>query len=424
MGVAVILPKLGLTMEEATLVKWHKEIGDTVETNEVVAEVETDKSTMEIEAASSGVLLDKLFEEGDIVPVSKVICHIGDVMPQATSEKKTEEVCGSGQGRFPTKVENRNNDQNFNGLRLSPAVRKKARMLGLTFDELKLIRGSGPRNRIVLNDLESFSTSQNNVLGKDQQVTINHPKKEKETILPIEDKEPLKETLSQDVIPLNRIRSVTARKLTASFREIPQFIIKKQVDLSNINKIKNTLKSIGVKISLNDFLIQAAAKALEKNELVNVYFSDSENELKIIKNKEVNIGLAVATDNGLLVPVIRKANQLSLAEISKKRETLIKNAKSNSLSRDELTGGTFTISNLGAFDVEEFTAIVNPPETAILAVGTTIKKPIVTQDDQIEIRPTLKMIASFDHRTLDGADAAKFMKDLGQLLETDQWEVI
>jgi pyruvate dehydrogenase E2 component (dihydrolipoamide acetyltransferase) len=423
MGVAVVLPKLGLTMEEATLVKWHKEIGDTVETNEVVAEVETDKSTMEIEAASSGVLLDKLFQEGDIVPVSKVICHIGDVIPVETSEKKTEEVCDPRQGNegYPTKVENRNNDQNFNGLRLSPAVRKKARMLGLTFDELKLIRGSGPRNRIVLKDLESFITSQNNVLGKDQQVSINPPK---EAILSLEDKEPLKETLSQDVIPLNRIRSVTARKLTASFRDIPQFIIKKQVALSNITKIKNTLKSIGVKISLNDFLILAVAKALEKNELVNAYFSDSENELKIIKNKEVNIGLAVATDNGLLVPVIKKANQLSLAEISKKREMLIKKAKSNSLSRDDLTGGTFTISNLGAYDVEEFTAIVNPPETAILAVGTTIKKPIVTQDDQIEIRPTLKMIASFDHRTLDGANAAKFMKDLGQLLESDKWEVI
>ncbi|MEH7482361.1 dihydrolipoamide acetyltransferase family protein [Neobacillus drentensis] len=426
MGVAMVLPKLGLTMEEATLIKWHKEIGEKVQSNEVLAEVETDKSIMEIEATSSGILLDKLFMEGDIIPVSKVICHIGEVKIENTNERKTEP---QGKKEFQTKVENKilektNNYNKFNELRLSPAVRKKARILGLTLDELKLIKGSGPRNRIVLKDLELLTSRQDNSLPEDKPVTIDPPKKEQVFLNTQNDKLVFVESETQDVIPLNRIRSTTARKLTASFRDVPQFIIKKKVDLSKITKLRNTLKSIGIKISLNDFFIQATAKALEKNELVNAYFSDSEKELKIIKNKDINIGLAVALDNGLIVPVIKNANQLSLAEIVKKREELIQKAKTNRLSPDEVTGGTFTISNMGSFEVDEFTAIINTPESAILAIGSTIKQPIVTQDDQIEIRPMLTMIASFDHRTLDGANAAKFMKDLGQFIESDNWNII
>ncbi|WP_044747473.1 dihydrolipoamide acetyltransferase family protein [Bacillus alveayuensis] len=453
MSVAVVLPKLGLTMEEATLIKWHKEIGDKVELNEVLAEVETDKSTLEVEATSSGFLLDKLFQEGDTIPVSKVICHIGEekvTLEDSINRKakqlhadqlRNKEITTKRENQYS---ENTNNYNRYYGLRLSPAVRKKARMLGLTRDELKLIKGSGPRNRIVLKDLESFSSEQNQPLYENKQVSLNTQNHHHETTDTQKDKQGSLEIQNHDhhlidnqkdkqvsigaqindVIPLNRIRSATARKLTASFRDVPQFIIKKKVDLSCISKIRNTLKSIGIKISLNDFFIQAAAKALEKNELVNAYFSESEDELKIIKNKEINIGLAVALENGLIVPVIKNANQLSLAEIVKKREELIQKAKSNRLSREDITGGTFTISNLGSFEVDEFTAIVNSPETAILAVGSTIKQPIVTQDDQIEIRPMLTMNASFDHRTLDGADAAKFMKDLVQIIESDDWRII
>jgi pyruvate dehydrogenase E2 component (dihydrolipoamide acetyltransferase) len=433
MGVAMVLPKLGLTMEEATLIKWYKEIGEKVEYNEVVAEVETDKSTLEIEATSSGILLDKLFQEGDVIPVSKVICHIGEaeITTEDTYERKTEQLSNNTlrKEELPTKEQIKyseivKNYNRYDGLRLSPAVRKKARMLGLTFDELKLVKGSGPRNRIVLQDLELLTSTKNHSLHEDKLVTIDPPKEEQVSIDTLKDKNVLVETETDDFIPLNRIRSATARKLTASFRDVPQFIIKKRVDLRNITKLRNTLKSIGIKISLNDFFIQAAAKALEKNELVNAYFSSSENELKIIKNKDINIGLAVALDNGLIVPVIKNANQLSLAEIVKKREELIKKAKSNRLSRDEITGGTFTISNMGSFEVDEFTAIINTPEAAILAVGSTIKQPIVTQDDQIEIRPMLTIIASFDHRTLDGANAAKFMKDLGQFIESTNWNII
>lgn len=427
MGVAMVLPKLGLTMEEATLIKWHKEIGDKVENKEVLAEVETDKSTMEIEATSSGILLDKLFEEGDVIPVSKVICHIGEAATEDTYESKA--VSNNNylpeKDELQAKVEYQNHTMNNNpyyGLRMSPAVRKKARLLGLSANELATIKGSGPRNRIVLKDLEMLNSMQTDLVKDENQVTINPP--EQENMVVNFQNEKSIESKNQDVISVNRIRSVTARKLAASFRDVPQFIIKKRIDLSNITKVRNTLKSIGIQISLNDFFIQASAKALEKNELVNAYFSDSEKDLKIIKNKDINIGLAVGLDHGLIVPVIKNANQYSLAEIAKKRVELIGKANSNRLSRHEITGGTFTISNLGSYEVEEFTAIINKPESAILALGSMNKQPIVTQDDQIEIRPMLTMIAAFDHRTLDGIDAAKFMKDLGNILESDKWEIV
>jgi pyruvate dehydrogenase E2 component (dihydrolipoamide acetyltransferase) len=227
MSQAVPLPKMGLTMEEATLVKWHKKIGDLVKKSEILLEIETDKSILEIEAPLSGLLMDQRYQEGDVIPVSAVICHIGQTNQPGVPGDRTDYVPD------PNDI-----PENKTRILLSPAARRKARELGLKVEDLQSLPGSGPSNRIVLKDLELYSSKMNRQSNEQDHMPISNFQSTDQ---------------NNHIVVLNNIRSITARKLTASFRDVPQFTIKRRVDLSNINKIRNTFQSIGIKLSINDF---------------------------------------------------------------------------------------------------------------------------------------------------------------------------
>lgn len=372
----VKLPKMGSNMEEGTLIKWMKQIGDSVRKGDVLLEVETDKATLEVEAPANGYVIDQLYREGDTIPVAEVVCHIG-------GERTTA----------PTRI------------RLSPAARRIARELDLTDEELRQIKGSGPGGRVVLKDLKA--------VAKNPQPVKTEPS----------------ETVAGKENPLGRLRLITARRMTESFRDVPQFQIKRTVDLSSMLQIRQTLNasiqhSVGIRLSVNDFLIQAAALALVRHPLVNASYREKNGNPVIMVSSEVNIGLAVALDEGLIVPVISGADQLSLIAIAQRRMELMNKAKSNRLSYEEVSGGTFTISNLGSYDVDEFTALVNPPESGILAVGAVKRQPVANSLGVIEVKPLITLNASFDHRTMDGAYAAGFMKELADIIASDKWKII
>lgn len=410
MKIPVNLPKMGLTMEEATIVKWLKQAGDVVNKNDVLLEVETDKSVLEIEAPTAGTVIERLFDEGDSIKVSETICILEN-NEKGTDEKTTNPVSiqepkvvqettvvTTSRGKVPMYPR-------FPNKPVSPASRRKAYEMGLTTEEIQSIVGSGPRNRVILRDITSYSKQATHV----SQTT----KLEKPVIDPQVEYE-----------KLTTIRSLTAKKLTESFRDVPQFMIKKSIDVTNINDIKTKLSELNIKISLNDFIIQGVSVAIQKNRIVNSYFIETDTEMLIQKNNNINVGLAVAIDSGLVVPVVKEVDQLSLVDIARKREDLIQKARKNRLTPNEMNEGTITISNLGAFGVDEFNAIINKPEAAILAVGSVVKQPVVNEFDEIVVKPILTITASFDHRIIDGAVAAQFMKDLSIILESNDWKIV
>ncbi|SFJ29912.1 dihydrolipoamide acetyltransferase family protein [Thermoflavimicrobium dichotomicum] len=400
MTTEIVLPKMGLTMEEAEVLAWEKKVGDFVEKNEVILTIQTDKAALEVEAPADGILQDILVKEGEVVTVGTVLGYISN------TEKQDEPVNTLQENDSPVDEPKR--------IRMSPAARKLARENGIEIEE---IRGSGPRGRILLRDV--------------QEAIAQKSLKESKTVT-----KTVKNTVSETLttprgkgkhVPLTRMRKVIAERMTQSFMTVPQFQLKKQVDVTNILRIRNLLvssfeESIGIRLSMNDFLIQAVALTLKKHPRVNASYIDSDTKPYIYEHDDVNIGLAVAVDDGLVVPVIHHADQMSLAEIAKRRIELIEKAKKGILKPEEMSNGTFTISNLASFEIDEFVAIVNPPETGILAVGQVREQPVVV-DNRVEIKPILIVNASFDHRTIDGADGAKFMIDLVQHLQSDRWKI-
>lgn len=229
-------------------------------------------------------------------------------------------------------------------------------------------------------------------------------------------------------VNLTSMRKTIAQRMTASFMNVPQFQIKKRVDVSSIVQLRQAVvssieHSAGVRLSFNDFLIQAVALTLKKFPRVNASFIDSEGDPYILEHEDINIGLAVAIDDGLVVPVIHQADQLSLIEIAEKRTELVEKARKGLLKPEEMRGGTFTISNLGSVGVDEFVAIVNPPETGILAVGNIIEQPVLTNRHETLIKPMITLNASYDHRTIDGAYGGRFLAQLCDQLQSGQWNI-
>lgn len=418
MSTEILLPKLGLTMDEAKVVTWLKNIGDYVERNEVILEVETDKANLEVESPEEGYLVKQLANPGDTVAVGAVVgilAETKDAEIEVTSinetvEKKTEETPEEKQ----TFNENTNqpikHDEYFikgNRIRVSPAARKLAREEGI---DLTNIVGSGPRGRIILKDVKKAVEERQTKHDMEKVVDLS-VKKEKD----------------DKIIRLSSMRKTIANRMTISFQTIPQFNLKREVDCSAIEQTRKTLNELNdspVKLSLNDFIIQAVARALKKHPSVNASFVDNGSEPFIIEKARVNIGIAVALEDGLVVPVIHDADQLSITEIANKRVELIEKAKEGKLSPDDMSNGTFTISNLGGFNIDEFTAIVNPPETGILAVGKSKWTPVVNEEKEIDILPMMRISGSFDHRTIDGAEAARFMNTIVEQLQSTRWNLI
>lgn len=396
----VTMPKLGMTMTSGKITKWLKNEGEQVEQGEPLLEIETDKVTMEEEASFSGVLLKILVKEGETVQVNQPIAIIGqqgenieDLLKQSNVVEEQKEpqqkeaveakepILEQQQTLKPTKT------------RATPVARKIAKEHGI---DLTQIKGSGPSGRIQRKDVEEYLKN----LQQKQ--------------LPIQE-EPKSQPVSHTkTISLTGMRGIIADKMQKSMNIAPHYYVTMEINMEEILKLREALseKVQNAKISINTFIIKAVALAIKKYPIINSFVDNDQ----IILKEQINIGLAVALEEGLIVPVIREADKKGLSEIAYEERQLIEKAREGKLTPDEYSGGSFTISNLGMFDVTRFTAIINQPEVAILAVGKIKDTPIV-QNGQIGIKPIMEVTLSSDHRVIDGAVAAKFLKRIKEILE-------
>ncbi len=386
----VIMPKLGMTMESGLIVNWLKEEGDYVKKGEPLLDVMTDKVTIEVESFNTGYLKKILAREGEEIPVTEVIAYIG-----GKDEEVSEEII---KGRIKEKKEEKV-EVKAKKILASPLAKKLAKEMSI---DLSKISGTGPGGRIIKADV--LKVAKEAKLKKKEKIEI-----EKE----IEEKVVAPEILEK--IPLAGLRKTIAERMSKSKSEIPHITLFIDVDMSSSEIFKEKInQEIGEKkISYTDLIIKATALSLKKYQILN---STLENK-RIIIFKDINIGLAVSIKDGLIVPVIRNANKLSIEEIANKRVKLVKCARDNKLELRDVTGSTFTITNLGMYEIDYFSPIINPPEAGILAVGSIVKKPAIDREDEITVKPMLKLGLALDHRILDGAVGAKFLQYLRNILQ-------
>lgn len=415
----ITMPKLSDTMTEGRLVSWSKSVGERVERGEVLAEVETDKANMELEAFTSGILLETRVKAGDQVAVGTVIGVIGAagetaVPPPATPPTPVEPLPaavkptisaksapGDAAAQPPPLV---HGEEHHEG-RAAPAVRRQARDLGI---DVALVPGSGPGGRVLREDLARFSRSANLTAATEPGTPELLPGAE-EKILQM----PVSPVVSGEGQPLSRMRAAIARTVTDSWQNIPHFSVTMEVAMDAAEEVRRELKLSGTALSVNDFIIKAASLALRHYPLVNASFSDT----RIICHDSINVGLAVGLPDGLLVPVLRGCDTLLLRDIATESRRLIAAARNGRLVEAELTGGTFTISNMGRHKVTAFTAVILPPQSAILAVGE-VREAVVPRKGLPIIAQVMTLTLSADHRILDGVYAAEFLGQVRHYLET------
>jgi pyruvate dehydrogenase E2 component (dihydrolipoamide acetyltransferase) len=416
MATEIKLPRLGQGMESGTIVKWLKSEGERVEKGEPLYELDTDKVTQEVEADASGVLLKIAVAEGE-VPVGRTVAVIGEEGETATvadeagqngdgapasaekpapaparDEERERGREASAAPAAPTQGDGRVSGSEPQGrIKASPLARRIARERGIDLAELT---GTGPEGRIVAEDVERAETARPAEL-----VAQSHKVAPPGEI---------------EVIPLTNVRKTIARRLTEAWT-VPVFQLTIDADMTRALAVREQLVERAgdrPKPTVTDLLTKISAVALMQNRAVNAHFAED----GIRRFPTADVGLAVAAPQGLVVPVIRRAESLSVLEIAAARADVVSRARDNKLRREDLDGGTFTISNLGMFGVEQFIAVLNPPQAAILAVGATIDKP-VARDGEIVLRPMLTLTLTCDHRAIDGADGAKFLADLKAFLE-------
>ena len=422
----VIMPKMGDAMEEGILLQWMKQDGETVKAGEVIAEIETDKSNVEIAAEDAGVLHIQA-QPGAVVPVGKVIAMIGEDAPKAAvPAESAAPSCpiDAAPSRQPSVVRETaapasahgTNGASTNGtarLKASPLARSVARQRGL---DIAQIKGTGPLGRIIEADVLAFAGSKTTAAPAPStavqadlplsQATAAAPQKRADTT-------PAPLTAPTE---LSAMRKVIARRMVESKTTIPHFYITSEVDMAEAMALREKLNAYDealTKITLNDMIVKASAKALVKFPAVNAAFKDD----KVYPGVGFHVGIAVALDDGLIVPVVRDADLLPLRKLAEASKSLVKKARDKKLQPSEYSGGTFTVSNLGPFDVESFTAIIDPAQGAILAVSSITKKAVVLGDDSIAVRPRMNLTFSGDHRVMDGATGAKFLQELKRLLQ-------
>ena len=426
MAEVIKMPRMSDTMEEGVIVAWLKNEGDQVESGETLAEVETDKATMELDSYFDGVLLHIAVKEG-AVPIDGVIAVIGeegedwqaaidaegDTTPKASKastnktsdngvEKPTQKVSSDSEPAVQM-ADSHSNSRVF----ASPLAKSMASDKGIS---LSNIVGSGDNGRIIKRDIEA-------AIGKGgAQQKIGVPTSvvaQPQTAAKQVDFTPSYNENGYEDVPVSQMRKTIARRLGESKFSAPHFYLTVTVDMTKSTESRKSINSIAeAKISFNDFVVKAAAVALKKHPTVNSSWLGD----KIRYNKAINIGVAVAVEDGLLVPVINNANFKTLSQINAEVKHLAGKAKTKKLQPDEMTGNTFTISNLGMFGIDEFTAIINPPDACILAVGGIAEQPIV-KDGEITIGKLMKVTLSCDHRVVDGATGAKFLNTFKSMLE-------
>jgi pyruvate dehydrogenase E2 component (dihydrolipoamide acetyltransferase) len=405
MATEIKLPRLGQGMESGTIVKWLKSEGDAVEKGEPLYELDTDKVTQEVEADASGVLLKIAVQEGE-VPVGQTVAVIGEqgeeVAPEADAPSAKEEPQTEG-SRAPARDEERERGARAsadNGpppstrsadggtrIKASPLARRIARERGV---DLAALRGTGPEGRIVAEDVERAEAV---------------PAAAPAAAVPAGEVE---------IVPLTSIRRTIARRLTEAWT-VPVFQLTVDVDMERAVVLREQLvdrAGEGAKPTLSDVLTKVCAVALMRNRAVNAHFAED----GIKRFPVANVGIAVAAPQGLVVPVIRNAQALTIQEIANARAEVVGRARDNKLRQGDLDEGTFTMSNLGMFGVQQFVAVLNPPQAAILAVGSVEERPAV-RGGELVARPLMTVTLTCDHRTVDGADGARFLEDVKAFLE-------
>jgi pyruvate dehydrogenase E2 component (dihydrolipoamide acetyltransferase) len=404
MAEVIRMPRISDTMEEGTIVAWLKEVGDAVEAGDTIAEVETDKATMELDSYVDGFLLHIEVQEGT-VPINGVIAVIGEEgedwkglldssnEPATTKSEVAAPAAPAEQPASPAIVSNESVSDD-DRIKASPLAKAMAKESGI---DLAAVAGSGDNGRIIKRDIEKVM-SNGAAIPQPTQPKIVAPSAEAGTYVDH---------------PVSNMRKTIARRLGESKFGAPHFYLTVEIDMDNAIKLRKQLNEVApTKLSFNDLVIKAASVSLRKHPAINSSWLGD----KIRENKEVNIGVAVAVDDGLMVPVVRKADIKTLSQINTEVKDLAGKAKDKRLGMDEMQGNTFTISNLGMFGIEEFTAIINPPDACILAVGGISQKPVV-KNGEIVVGNRMKVTLSCDHRVVDGAQGASFLKDFKTILE-------
>ncbi len=390
----IVMPKLGFDMREAVLNNWLKNVGDQIEKGEIVAEIESDKATLELEAQVSGTLLHLLAEAGDVVPVGANLAIVGEAgedfsalldgerEPELELEQE-QEAAGSGKRRaaMPT------NGDFPGGVRATPVARRLAQEAGI---DLRLVKGTGPDGRIRKADVAAYRaapvTAAPALAGPDT-----------------------------TEIPASRLRQAIARRMSESKVTIPHFYVTADIDMAPALALRKQINAAlpeGEKVTVNDLIVKAAALALRHFPKLNASYNG---ETTILHN-HIHVGSAVAVEGGLLTVVQKQTDLTPLAQIARDNREMIGRVRQGKMRPSDVEGSTFTVSNLGAFDVDHFIAIINPPNAAILAVGSAQQVPVVV-DGQLAVGARMKATISADHRVTDGAEAAQFMQLLKQILE-------
>ena len=397
MAEVIKMPRLSDTMTDGVVAKWHKKVGDVVKEGDLLADIETDKATMEFEAFQEGVLLHIGVAETESAPVDSILAILGekgeDVSNLLDSNNESEETPKKEEKNISSPANNSDNSsfetpkKSADNLliKASPLAKKIAKEKGIDISQIK---GSGENGRIIKRDLNNFNTKTT--------------------------QEKIVSTNDMIMQPLSQMRKTIASRLSQSKFTAPHFYLTSEVDVENLISLRQNInQTLDEKISFNDIIIKAVAFSLRKHPNINVSWSED----NIILNENINIGVAIAVDEGLLVPVIKNADKNSILDISNKIKDFAERSRNKKINLEELSGNTFTVSNLGMFGNDEFTAIINPPDACILAVGAIKQKPIV-KNNEIAIGNIMKVTLSSDHRLVDGAEGAKFLKTLKTVLES------
>lgn len=407
------MPRLSDTMEEGTLGRWLKQEGDSITRGEIIAEIQTDKANMELEAFENGVLEEILVQEGETVPVGERIAVIGDGSGKRSAERETtsgakgvqqaqeepvpEQTAPVEQPTQPAPEPATEQSEpvatgSQGRLKSSPMARRLAQEFGL---DLSQIRGTGPNGRIKKEDVEKARDTQAQAQPAAQE-PVSGP-----------------QGIAGEIKPFTRLQKIVAQRVAQSKAEVPHIYVTTEIDMDAAIELRQEINAMSdVSVSFNDIVVKACALALRKMPIFNASYAES----GIKYNTQINIGIAVALEAGLTVPVIRDTDKKMLRDVAAEAKGLIQKARENKLGVNDLSGGTFSVSNMGMYGVTEFAAIINQPESAILAVGAIEQKPVI-KDGEITVGKRMRVTLSADHRVHNGADAAQFLREIKQLLE-------
>ena len=414
MAIVVNMPRLSDTMEEGVVAQWLKNIGDSIEEGDILAEIETDKATMEFESFNEGTLLHIGVQEGESAPVDTLLAIIGEKgedisgllngsatdVATKTEETKTQEAPKEAKVAQPIAEATESSTSSTSNGRIfaSPLAKKIANDKGINLADLN---GSGDNGRITKKDVENYTPStlvtETPAVASSALVAKFVPAGEEHT----------------EEVKNSQMRKAIAKALGNSKFTAPHFYLTIEVDMDNAMDSRKTINAIpDTKVSFNDMVVKACAMALKKHPQVNTSWTDNATVFK----SHIHVGVAVAVDDGLVVPVLKFTDQMSLTQIGEKVRELAGKARNKKIAPNEMEGSTFTISNLGMFGIQEFTSIINQPNSAILSVGAIVQKPVV-KDGQIVVGNTMKVTLACDHRTVDGAVGAQFLQTLRTYLE-------